>query len=48
MRLSFEETDKIIEEFIKIRDDKEELKILRQRPSMLGDLINFVIEGEKE
>ena len=29
--------DKAIEEFAKTREDKDELKILRQRPSMLGD-----------
>jgi len=35
--------DKIIEEFTETREDKDELKILRQRPAMLGDLIRFAI-----
>ncbi len=35
--------DKVIEEFAKTREDKDELKILRQRPAMLGDLIRFAI-----
>ena len=35
--------DKTIEEFAETREDKDELKILRQRPAMLGDLIRFAI-----
>lgn len=49
MIFSFQETDKIIENFSKIRSDPEELRVLKQRPSMLGDLINFALKqrGEK-
>ncbi len=43
MGLSIEENDKIIEEFMKTREDKGELRVLKQRPSMLGDLINFAL-----
>ncbi len=46
----FEEIDKIIEKLSKIRSDPDELRVLKQRPSMLGDLINFALkqDGEKE
>ncbi len=46
--MDIDETDRLIEEFIKIRSDKDEIKILKRYPAMLGDLINFSIREHKE
>ncbi len=41
-------TDEVIEKFIKTRIQFDEIKILKTRPSLLGDLIEFALHEKPE